>query len=157
MHYSPPQIPILIKFSFSMMGFVQFLLSVAEILCQHTTTGISACVRFIEMNTCFTRNLSMSRNMCIKLHSPKCQALARRCAEVLGDSWPEFLCFTRLSQSSFLFSVTEVNRSTHGWVLQRILTSAEETRWLRRKRKDNSHCLSQRGRMHWLPEFGRRE
>lgn len=51
------------------------------------------------------------------------------------------------------FSVTEVNRSPHGWVLQCKLTSVEETRWLQRMKKVNSYCINKRGRIHCLWEF----
>lgn len=57
---------------------------------------------------------------------------------------------------SLFLSVTEVNRSPHGWVLQHKLTSVEETRWLQRKKKVNSYCINKRGRIHCLWEFERR-
>lgn len=94
MRDSLSRIPILIHFSFSVVRFGHnFLLSVTEIMYQHSSTGISAYVWFIEMNSCFTRSLRESRNMCVELHSPKCRALledVRKCLVTHGQRFCAF-------------------------------------------------------------------
>lgn len=81
----------------------------------------------------------------------------RHCLEDIVKCWlihgQSFCVLRRWAKVPLFFSVTEVNISPHGWILQHKLTSDKETRWLQRKKKVNSSCINKRGRIHCLPEF----